>query len=236
MYFEIKNIAVHYDQVKALKGISMHMEEGEIVTLIGANGAGKTTTLRAITGLTNVSSGEIWFNNQRIDGLPPQNLVAMGIAMVPEGRRVFPFMSVKDNLLMGAYLRKDKQKIAEDMEKVHTLFPILKEKSGQQGGELSGGQQQMVAIGRALMAAPKLLLLDEPSLGLAPIIVKDIAKTVTTINKEENLSVILVEQNARMALRISNYGYVMETGRVALEDESKNLIDNDHVRKFYLGG
>lgn len=236
MYFEIKNIAVHYDQVKALKGISMQLEEGEIVTLIGANGAGKTTTLRAITGLTNVTSGEIWFNNQRIDGLPPQNLVAMGIAMVPEGRRVFPFMSVKDNLLMGAYLRKDKQKIAGDMERVYSLFPILKEKSGQQGGELSGGQQQMVAIGRALMAAPRLLLLDEPSLGLAPIIVKDIAKTVTMINKKENLSVILVEQNARMALRISNYGYVLETGRVALKDESKNLIDDDHVRKFYLGG
>ena len=236
MYFEIKNIAVHYDQVKALKGISMQLEEGEIVTLIGANGAGKTTTLRAITGLTKVTSGEIWFNNQRIDGLPPQNLVAMGIAMVPEGRRVFPFMSVKDNLLMGAYLRNDKQKIAEDMERVYTLFPILKEKSRQQGGELSGGQQQMVAIGRALMASPKLLLLDEPSLGLAPIIVKDIANTVTMINKKENLSVILVEQNARMALRISNYGYVLETGRVALKDESKNLIDVDHVRKFYLGG
>ena len=236
MYFSINNIGVHYDQVKALKGISMQMEQGEIVTLIGANGAGKTTILRAISGLAPVSSGEIRFHDQRIDGLPPQKLVGMGIAMVPEGRRVFPFMSVKDNLLMGAYLRKEKKAIAKDLDRIYSLFPILKEKSGQQGGELSGGQQQMVAIGRALMAAPKLLLLDEPSLGLAPIIVKDIADTIVEINQSEGLSVILVEQNARMALKISNHGYVLETGRVALSDKSENLIDNDHVRKFYLGG
>lgn len=236
MYFEIKNIEVHYDRVKALKGISMQMEEGEIVTLIGANGAGKTTTLRAITGLAKLSSGEIWFNNQRIDGLPPQKLVAMGIAMVPEGRHVYPYMNVKDNLLMGAYLRKDKKKIVEDLERIYNLFPVLKERTRQQGGSLSGGEQQMVAIARALMASPKLLLLDEPSLGLAPILVQGIAMAITMIKEQEKVSVILVEQNARMALKISNHGYVFETGRIALTDKSENLIDNDHVRKFYLGG
>jgi len=236
MYFEIKNIEVHYDRVKALKSISMQMEEGEIVTLIGANGAGKTTTLRAITGLAKLSSGEIWFNNQRIDGLPPQKLVAMGIAMVPEGRHVYPYMNVKDNLLMGAYLRKDKKKIVEDLERIYNLFPVLKERTRQQGGSLSGGEQQMVAIARALMASPKLLLLDEPSLGLAPILVQGIAMAITMIKEQEKVSVILVEQNARMALKISNHGYVLETGRIALTDKSENLIDNDHVRKFYLGG
>jgi len=212
------------------------MEEGEIVTLIGANGAGKTTTLRAITGLAKLSSGEIWFNNQRIDGLPPQKLVAMGIAMVPEGRHVYPYMNVKDNLLMGAYLRKDKKKIVEDLERIYNLFPVLKERTRQQGGSLSGGEQQMVAIARALMASPKLLLLDEPSLGLAPILVQGIAMAITMIKEQEKVSVILVEQNARMALKISNHGYVFETGRIALTDKSENLIDNDHVRKFYLGG
>jgi branched-chain amino acid transport system ATP-binding protein len=236
MYFEIKDVKVNYDRVRALKGISLQLEEGAMITLLGANGAGKTTTLRAITGLAKVDSGEIWFNNQRIDGLPPQKVVAMGIAMVPEGRHVYPLMSVKDNLLMGAYRRKDKKKIAEDLERVYTLFPRLKERLKQQGGSLSGGEQQMVAIARALMAAPKLLLLDEPSLGIAPILVQGIARDIVRINKEEKVSVILVEQNARMALKISNYGYVLETGRIALADKSENLIDNDHVRKFYLGG
>lgn len=236
MYFEIKDVKVNYDRVRALKGISLQLEEGAMITLLGANGAGKTTTLRAITGLAKVNSGEIWFNNQRIDGLPPQKVVAMGIAMVPEGRHVYPLMSVKDNLLMGAYRRKDKKKIAEDLERVYTLFPRLKERLKQQGESLSGGEQQMVAIARALMAAPKLLLLDEPSLGIAPILVQGIARDIVRINKEEKVSVILVEQNARMALKISNYGYVLETGRIALADKSENLIDNDHVRKFYLGG
>lgn len=236
MYFEIKNIEVHYDRVKALKGISMEMEEGEIVTLIGANGSGKTTTLRAITGLTKVSSGEIWFNNQRIDNLPPQQLVGAGIAMCPEGRHVFHYMSVKDNLLMGAYLRKDNKKVAEDLERMYNYFPILREKSKQQAGELSGGQQQMVVIARALMSFPKLLLLDEPSLGIAPIIVKEIAKMITMISEKEKLSVILVEQNAMMALRISKMGYVLETGRIVLKDDAQKLLHDDHVREFYLGG
>jgi branched-chain amino acid transport system ATP-binding protein len=204
--------------------------------LIGANGAGKSTTLRAITGLTKIRSGEIWFSEQRTDSFPPQKIVALGIAMVPEGRHIYPLMNVKDNLLMGAYLRNDGQGIKEDLEKIYSRFPVLKERSSQQGNSLSGGEQQMVAISRALMARPKLLLLDEPSLGLSPIMVKRIAEAITTINKTDNVSVILVEQNARMALRISTKGYVLETGKVALEDASKNLINNDHVRRFYLGG
>jgi branched-chain amino acid transport system ATP-binding protein len=212
------------------------MQKGEIVTLIGANGAGKSTTLRAVTGLTKIRSGEIWFNEQRIDALPPQKIVGLGIAMVPEGRHIYPLMNVKDNLLMGAYRRNDKEGIRQDLEKVYSRFPVLKERSGQQGNSLSGGEQQMVVISRALMAKPQLLLLDEPSLGLSPLMVKRIAEAVTTINKTDNVSVILVEQNARMALRISTKGYVMETGKVALEDISKNLINNDHVRRFYLGG
>jgi branched-chain amino acid transport system ATP-binding protein len=235
-YFEAKNIVVYYDRVMALKGVSMNVERGEIITLIGANGAGKSTTLRAITGLTKIRSGEIRFSGQRTESLPPQKIVALGISMVPEGRHIYPLMNVKDNLLMGAYLRKGKEGIAQDLEKIYSRFPVLEERSKQQGGSLSGGEQQMVVISRALMARPKLLLLDEPSLGLSPIMVKRIAEAITTINKTDNVSVILVEQNARMALRISSKGYVLETGRVVLEDVSKNLINNDHVRRFYLGG
>jgi branched-chain amino acid transport system ATP-binding protein len=235
-YFEAENIVVYYDRVMALKGVSMNLERGEIVTLIGANGAGKSTTLRAITGLTKIRSGEIWFNGQKIDGLPPQKIVALGIAMVPEGRHIYPLMNVKDNLLMGAYLRKGKEGIEQDLQRIYGRFPVLRERSRQQGGSLSGGEQQMVVMARALMAKPKLLLLDEPSLGLSPILVKRVAEAITTINKTDNVSVILVEQNARMALRISSKGYVLETGRVVLEDVSKNLINNDHVRRFYLGG
>jgi branched-chain amino acid transport system ATP-binding protein len=235
-YFEVKDIVVYYDRVMALKGISLSLQKGEIVTLIGANGAGKSTTLRAVTGLTKIRSGEIWFNGQRIDALPPQKIVGLGIAMVPEGRHIYPLMNVKDNLLMGAYRRNDKEGIRQDLEKVYSRFPVLKERSSQQGNSLSGGEQQMVVISRALMAKPQLLLLDEPSLGLSPLMVKRIAGAITTINETDNVSVILVEQNARMALRISTKGYVMETGKVALEDISKNLINNDHVRRFYLGG
>ncbi len=236
MYFEARNIRVLYDRVIALRGVSIALEQGEIVTLIGANGAGKTTTLRAITGLTKISSGEIWFNGRRIDGLPPQKIVALGISMVPEGRHIFPYMNVKDNLLMGAYLRKDKKGIMEDLEKIYARFPRLKERLRQQAGSLSGGEQQMLAISRALMARPRLLLLDEPSLGLAPMMVREIARAILAINKEENVSVILVEQNSRMALKISSKGYVLENGQIALEDASRNLIYNDHVRRLYLGG
>lgn len=236
MYFEMKELVVNYDRVVALKNVSLTMEKEEIITLIGANGAGKTTIIRAITGLTKIQSGEIWFNGKRIDELPPQDIVGMGIVAVPEGRRIYPYMSVLDNLLMGAYSRKDRKNIPQDMEKLYKLFPILKERRNQQGGSLSGGEQQQLALGRALMAKPKLLLMDEPSLGLSPKLVKEVGKTITMINKVEKISIILVEQNARMALKISDRGFVLETGTVALQDDSKNMINNDYVRRIYLGG
>jgi branched-chain amino acid transport system ATP-binding protein len=236
MYFEFKEISVHFDKVVALQGISAHLEQGEIIALIGPNGAGKTTTLRAVTGLEKIAAGQIWFDGRRIDPLRPDQIVACGISMVPEGRHVYPFMNVKDNLLMGAYMRKDKKRILEDFDKEMARFPQLKDRLRQQGSSLSGGEQQMVAISRALMARPKLLLLDEPSLGLAPKIVRSIANAIITINREDRVSVILVEQNSRMALAVSARAYVIESGRFALEGPSKELIHNDHVRKLYLGG
>jgi branched-chain amino acid transport system ATP-binding protein len=236
MYFECKDLTVRYDKVTALRGIALRLEEGQVVALIGANGAGKSTTLRAITGLKRPTGGEIWFDGRRIDGLPPAEIVARGIAMVPEGRRIYPYMSVKDNLLMGAYLRKDKAGIQRDLERVFVRFPRVKERINQQGGTLSGGEQEMVVVGRALMARPKLLLLDEPSLGLAPMVVREIAKMITEVNRDDKVSVVLVEQNSRMALKVSSYAYVLETGKVGLEGPSAELMDNDHVRKLYLGG
>jgi branched-chain amino acid transport system ATP-binding protein len=236
MYFELKSISVHYDKVQALENVTLHVEQGEIVALIGANGAGKTSTLRAITALARPSSGEILFNGKRIDGFEPAAVVALGISMVPEGRHVYPFMSVKDNLLMGAYLRKDKGEIQRDLERIFIRFPRVKERQRQQAGSLSGGEQQMVVIGRALMARPKLLLLDEPSLGLAPMVVRDIARAIVEINRDQGISVILVEQNSRMALKISNRAYALETGRIALAGKSADLMNDDHIRKLYLGG
>ena len=236
MYFELKNINIHYDKVQALENVSINLEKGEIVALIGANGAGKTSTLRAITALVKPSAGEIWFDGKRIDGLEPASVVALGISMVPEGRHVYPFMSVKDNLLMGAYLRKDKSAIKQDLEGIYARFPRVKERLRQQAGSLSGGEQQMVVISRALMARPKLLLLDEPSLGLAPKIVRDIARAIVEINRDEGISVVLVEQNSRMALKISNRAYALETGRIALAGNSSDLLNDDHIRKLYLGG
>ena len=236
MYFELKNISIHYDKVQALKNVSICLEQGEIVALIGANGAGKTSTLRAITALAKPSAGEIWFEGKRIDGLEPASIVALGISMVPEGRHVYPFMSVKDNLLMGAYLRKDRAAIKEDLERIYARFPRVKERLRQQAGSLSGGEQQMVVISRALMARPNLLLLDEPSLGLAPKVVRDIARAIVEINRDERISVVLVEQNSRMALKISNRAYALETGRIALAGKSADLLNNDHIRKLYLGG
>jgi len=235
MYFELKNISVHYDKVQALENVTLQLEQGEIVALIGANGAGKTSTLRAITALARPSSGEIWFNGQRIDRLEPAAVVALGISMVPEGRHVYPYMSVKDNLLMGAYLRRDQVEIKKDLERIFQRFPRVKERLKQQAGSLSGGEQQMVVISRALMARPKLLLLDEPSLGLAPLVVRDIARAVVEINRDEGISVILVEQNSRMALKISNRAYALETGRIALAGRSADLLNDDHIRKLYLG-
>jgi len=236
MYFACNNLTVRYDKVTALSGVSIGLEQGEVVALIGGNGAGKTTTLRAITGLKRPASGEVWFEGQRIDQLPPSQIVARGIAMVPEGRHVYPFMSVKDNLLMGAYLRKDGAAVKTDLEKIFVRFPLLKERIHQQAGTLSGGEQEMLVVGRALMARPKLLLLDEPSLGLAPMVVREIARLITAINREDKVTVILVEQNSRMALKVSNRAYVLQTGKIGLAGPSHELMDNDEIRRLYLGG
>ena len=230
------NVELYYDHVYALKGVSIDLREGETVALIGANGAGKSSILRAITGLHGISKGEIQFQGQRIDGTGPDEIVKMGIAMVPEGRRVFPFMSVKDNLLMGAFTRTDKAEIAHSLEMVLGRFPRLKERYTQSAGTMSGGEQQMLVIGRALMAKPRLLLLDEPSLGIAPKLVQDIARSIVEINREEKVSVLLVEQNSRMALRVSHRAYALATGSVVLSGASVDLLEDDRVRALYLGG
>jgi branched-chain amino acid transport system ATP-binding protein len=234
-YFEARSLDVYYDKVKALSGLSMVLGEGDIVAVIGTNGAGKTTMLRAFTGLTRVAAGEIWYQGQRIDQLNPDRIVSLGISMVPEGRHVYPLMNVRDNLLMGAFLRRDKVEVKRDLERMFERFPILKQRIRQQASTLSGGEQQMVAISRALMARPKLLLMDEPSLGLAPLVVRDIARSILSINREDQVSVILVEQNSRMALKLSSRAYVLETGRVALEGASDELVNNEEVRRLYLG-
>ena len=236
MILELKNLVVHYEKVRALKGIYLTMEEKSIVTLIGANGAGKSTTLKTISGVKQPTSGEVWFLRQNITLLSPHDIVGIGIAQVPEGRRVFPYMSVYENLLMGAYLRKDREGIQKDFKVVYQHFPILKDRKNQASGSLSGGEQQMLAMGRALMAAPKLLLLDEPSLGLSPVMVKEIGRIIVNINRQEGVSIILVEQNARMALKLSSEGYVLETGKIVLSGPSVDLLNNDHVRRAYLGG
>jgi branched-chain amino acid transport system ATP-binding protein len=232
---KVANIELYYDHVYALKGVSVDVNEGETVALIGANGAGKSSILRAITGLRKVRSGEIRFQGRRVDGNRPDKLVRMGIAMVPEGRRVFSYMTVRDNLLMGAFTRTDKADIARTLEMVLGRFPRLKERYSQIAGTMSGGEQQMLVIGRALMAKPKLLLLDEPSLGVAPKLVQDIARSIVAINRDENVSVLLVEQNSRMALRISQRAYVLTTGKVTLAGNSAEMLDDDRVKKLYLG-
>ncbi|RRH97399.1 ABC transporter ATP-binding protein [Mesorhizobium tamadayense] len=229
-------VELYYDHVYALKGVSLEVNEGETVALIGANGAGKSSILRAITGLRKIRSGEIRYNGKRIDGAAPDEIVKMGIAMVPEGRRVFPFMTVRDNLLMGAFTRSSKAEIAASMEMVLGRFPRLKERFSQAAGTMSGGEQQMLVIGRALMAKPKLLLLDEPSLGVAPKLVQDIARSIVAINRDEKVSVLLVEQNSRMALRISQRAYALTTGSVALSGYSAELLTDDRVKRLYLGG
>ena len=233
---DFKNVELYYDHVYALKGVSLSVNEGETVALIGANGAGKSSILRAITGLRKIKSGEIYYNGKRIDGANPAELVRSGIAMVPEGRRVFPYMTVKDNLLMGAFTRNDKADIARTLEMVLGRFPRLKERYSQVAGTMSGGEQQMMVIGRALMAKPKLLLLDEPSLGVAPKLVQDIARSIVAINRDEKVSVLLVEQNSRMALRISQRAYALTTGSIALSGKSDELLKDDRVRALYLGG
>jgi branched-chain amino acid transport system ATP-binding protein len=235
MLLEIKNLFVHYDKAEAVRDVSLKVEEGSITTLIGANGAGKSTILRSISGLKKITGGEIWFRNKRIDGIAPNKIVGMGVAHVPEGRRVFGLMTVGHNLRIGAYLQKDKKKFDQDLERVFHHFPRLKERTNQLGKTLSGGEQQMLAMGRALMANPKILLLDEPSLGLAPLLVKEIARIIKKI-KDSGLSVILVEQNASLALKLADKGCVLETGRVAIEGNAHELINNDYIKKAYLGG
>jgi branched-chain amino acid transport system ATP-binding protein len=230
------NVELYYDHVYALKGVSLDVNEGETVALIGANGAGKSSILRAITGLRKIRTGEIHYSGKRIDGTSPDAIVKMGIAMVPEGRRVFPYMSVKDNLLMGAFTRSDKAEIARSLEMVLGRFPRLKERFSQAAGTMSGGEQQMLVIGRALMSKPRLLLLDEPSLGVAPKLVQDIARSIVAINRDEKVSVLLVEQNSRMALRISQRAFALTTGSVALSGKSADLLADDRVKQLYLGG
>lgn len=231
MLLSIRNITVHYGRVEALRDVSIEVEEGHIVTLIGANGAGKSTTLRTISGLKRPTSGEIWFNGERIDGYLIQKIVGLGIGHVPEGKRLFPDLTVLGNLRMGAYLRKDKKETNEDLQAVFEHFPILKERAGQRAGSLSGGEQQMLAIGRALMSRPRLLLLDEPSLGLSPIMTKEIASIITDIH-HRGVSVLLIEQNARLALRLAQWGYVLETGRIVLEGKSDDLLQNEQVKEL----
>lgn len=234
MLLEVKDINVHYQKVQAITDISIQIDEGQIVTLIGANGAGKSTMLRTISGLKRATSGGIWFDGEPIDQLAPEQIVRMGIAHVPEGRQVFPDLSVNENLLSGAYLRKDREGIARDLDEVHEHFPILKERRNQKAKTLSGGEQQMVAIGRALMSNPRLILMDEPSLGLSPVLVQEVAKIIRDINKK-GVPVILVEQNAELALNLAGYAYVLETGRITLEGKAKDLHENEHVRHAYLG-
>jgi branched-chain amino acid transport system ATP-binding protein len=231
---EVTDVRTFYGNIEALKGVSLTVEEGEVVTLIGSNGAGKSTTLRSISGLTPPREGSIKFEDTEIGEVPPQEIVERGISLSPEGRHVFPRMTVRENLDLGAYLRKDREGIENDRERVYSLFPRLKERERQKGGTMSGGEQQMLAIGRALMANPRLLLLDEPSMGIAPILVERIYETIAEINRQ-GTTILLVEQNANYALEVSKRGYVLETGKVALEDESGALRTNPEVQKAYLG-
>lgn len=235
MLLNVKNITVHYYKVAAIRDISMEVEEGSIVTLIGSNGAGKTTTLRTISGLKHPTIGEIWLEDQRIDKLAPDKINKLGIAQVPEGRRIFPQMTVMENLQMGAFLRRDKDGIDRDLEMVFGHFPVLKDRQKQYAGTLSGGEQQMLAMARALMSNPRLLLLDEPSLGLSPILVMEIAKIIRDIN-QAGRTIVLVEQNARLALSLAQKGYVLETGNITLAGDCKDLRENEEVKKTYLGG
>jgi branched-chain amino acid transport system ATP-binding protein len=231
---EVSDIHTYYGNIEALKGISLTVEEGEIVTLIGSNGAGKSTTLRSISGLTPPREGSIKFDGQEIGDTAPQEIVSRGISLSPEGRHIFPRMTVRENLDLGAYLRKDSNGIRSDLDRVFDLFPRLKEREKQKAGTMSGGEQQMLAIGRALMAEPRLLLLDEPGMGLAPILVDRIYETIREINAQ-GTTILLVEQNANSALDVSNRGYVLETGTVALADKSSALKENPEVQKAYLG-
>jgi branched-chain amino acid transport system ATP-binding protein len=232
---KLRNVQTFYGNIQALKDVSVDISKGEIITLIGANGAGKTTTLMSICGIVPPRHGEILFEGRHIERMKPNMIVAQGVCQVPEGRRIFPYLSVNENLDMGSFMRKDKQEIKKDKEYVFELFPILAERRHQAGGTLSGGEQQMLAISRALMAKPRLLLLDEPSLGLAPLVVKRIFDIIKKINDENNTTIFLVEQNANQALKVADRGYVMENGRIILSDSAENLLANEKVKEAYLG-
>jgi branched-chain amino acid transport system ATP-binding protein len=233
---EVKNLTVNYGAISALQGISLEVRPGDIVTLIGGNGAGKTTTLRTISGLLKAQGGEVIYEGRNIANLPPHQIVKLGISHVPEGRMVFSNLTVLENLMMGAYLQKDRRAVAKELEHVFGIFPRLREREKQVAGTLSGGEQQMLAIGRALMSKPKFLMLDEPSLGIAPLLVKTIFEKILEINREQGISILLVEQNANLALEISRYGYVLETGRIILQDQAAALRQSAQVRSAYLGG
>jgi branched-chain amino acid transport system ATP-binding protein len=234
MFFKIVQLKAGYGKSEVLKGVSLEMNDGEILTIIGSNGAGKTTLLRTISGLIKPTSGEIWLENARIDKYPPEKIVRLGIAHVLEQRRLFPFLTVRENLNMGAYSRNDKGEIKNDIKKMYSLFPILEERESQLAGTLSGGEQQMLAVARALMSKPRIMILDEPSLGLAPFVVKELSTIIKKIN-ENKVSIILVEQNAKMALSIADRGYVIDLGNMVLEGSSQDLRNNDMVAKTYLG-
>ena len=235
MLLHIKDLTVHYEGAEALNNVTIKVEEGSVVTIIGSNGAGKTTLLRTISGLEKPVSGEIWFKGERINGMPSEIIARKGIGHCPEGRRLFPFMTVFENLKMGAYSQKNRSKIEEEINNIYKRFPVLKERIRQKAGTLSGGEQQMLAIGRSLMGRPTMLLLDEPSLGLSPFMVNEIKGIITTISQEMRVSILLIEQNSKMALSVADYGYVLETGRIKLQGKPESLLSNDHVRKAYLG-
>ena len=231
----LSNVESAYGPIKAIRGVSLKVTQGEIATVLGSNGAGKTTILKTISGIIDPSRGSVQFNGEDITAVDPTIVVQKGLSHVPEGREVFPLLSVRDNLLMGAYTRKDRDQVARDIEGVFEYFPILRERASQDAGLLSGGQQQMLAISRALMAAPKLMLLDEPSLGLSPKLTKEIFEIVVRINRERGTTILLVEQNANMALNASDYGYVLENGRIVMEDTCERLREKDDIKEFYLG-
>ncbi len=232
---ELKNINTYYGNIQALHDINLKVDEGEIITLIGANGAGKSTTLMSISGITPPRTGEIIFKGKPIHTMSPDKIVALGICQVPEGRHIFPDLTVAENLDMGAFLRRDRNGIKKDLDYIYSMFPILSERRNQPGGNLSGGEQQMLAISRALMAQPQLLLLDEPSMGLAPLVTRQIFKIIKKINQEQNTTIFLVEQNANLALKTADRGYVLETGRITLHDAAEKLLSNKDIQKAYLG-
>jgi branched-chain amino acid transport system ATP-binding protein len=231
---KINNLNVHYGGIHALRGINIDVEEGKIISLIGANGAGKSTTLRTIMGLEQPTDGSVFYNDKALSGKKTKDIVSNGIVLVPEGRRIFPNLTVKENLILGAYLRKDQKEIEKDIEWVYELFPRLKEREWQKAGTMSGGEQQMLAVGRGLMTKPKIMMMDEPSLGLAPLIVKDIFEIIKKINKE-GVTILLIEQNAKAALEISDYAYVLEIGQIVLEGKGQDLLHNEEVKNAYLG-